>query len=93
MQLMPLQDLNVPLFQIKVAGKHPRYFAIVGRGGPLPEQLDNTAVLAVVNGTDLLRDKVGVIFGAHVPIGYLTGAPGAVNERSLHPQFLRTRSR
>jgi hypothetical protein len=40
-----------------------------------------------------LRDKVGVIFGAHVPIGYLTGAPGAVNERSLHPQFLRTRSR
>ena len=65
MQLVPLQDLDVVFLQIKAAGEHPGDVAIAIHRAWTAEQFDHAAILAEFHGAILLRDEVGVIFGAH----------------------------
>ena len=65
MQLMPLQDLDVVLFEVEAARQNPGDFAAAVHLARTAEQLDHTAVLAVLDGAVRLRDEVGVVFGAH----------------------------
>jgi len=65
MQLVPLQNLDVGFLKIEAAGEDPGNLAIVVDGAGAAEQFDHAAVFAVLDGAVLLRDEVGVVFGAH----------------------------
>lgn len=65
MQLMPLQDLDVGLFEIETAGKDPGDFLVAVQNTRAPEQFHDTAVFAELDRAVLLGDEVGVIFDTH----------------------------
>ena len=93
MQLVPLQDLDVPLFEVEAQCQHARNLAIIACPGRLAEQFHDATVLAVVNRAVLLRDEVGIVLGAHVGIGYDRRAPRAVNDCTNPPVIMRNGSR
>ena len=57
MQLVPLEDLDVGLLEIKAACQHARDFSIAFYARRLPEQFDDAAIFVVLDGVFGLRDK------------------------------------
>jgi len=64
-QLVPLQDLNIRLFEIETARQHLGDVPVALHFCRLIEEFHDPAVFAVFDRVFRLCDKVGVVFGAH----------------------------
>jgi hypothetical protein len=92
-QLMPLQNLNIGLLEVKTTCEHACDVAITINAASPAEQFDHTPILVVLDGVFGLRDKVGVVFSAHGYRAYGSLPAQSVNNRSVGQDGSRTISR
>jgi len=66
-KLLPLQDLDIVLFQVETSGQHLRNLALAVETLRAPAKFDDAAVFLIIGGAVFLRDEVRVVLDAHGP--------------------------
>jgi len=64
-QLLPLQNLDVILFQVETTGQNLRNFPLAVEALRSSAKFNYATVLLIIGCTAFLRDKVRVVLDAH----------------------------